>query len=460
MIASNTITAPNYTQIPNAVLDHWSLQLSHKSYILLLIFCRRIFGYSSQRDSLSVQLSYKDLERLSGFSRKTLTEATVELEKHNLIKVNRSLDTDGSPNPNLYSLIVQKETTQGLEPVYLPQHTQVPNCVLDTWISVLKKTEIMVYLCLIRHTIGYHKTQDLMSYDQLSKKTGLTVNSVQRVIASLCAMGLVKKTNTFHKSGDYNPNTYEIVFKVAPSKDAPKRGLHRKNYPRGVGEKMGKPVGEKLGIPNQGYKDINKTPTKEKITKENNTPKPPHSEIAQPEAKQEVLFSFSNQDQKKSSEMPFKKPAQNVHFHPELDGLNLTYHQQLEFASYSPEQISQALAVLKEAPSVRSAYHFLKAALEKGWKLDSPEERVKNNAAYARKICFEHQDVLAGLDIQLYLGPTYCELTYLKSVTPQDNTITLDDPKFKEKIDAKIDKYTEVYRKITKKRALEQQKCL
>jgi hypothetical protein len=48
---SSGIPAPNYTQIPNVVLDYWPNVLNFLEFRILLFVCRSMFGWPCQEPS-------------------------------------------------------------------------------------------------------------------------------------------------------------------------------------------------------------------------------------------------------------------------------------------------------------------------------------------------------------------------------------------------------------------------
>lgn len=94
---------PNYTQQPNLVVDYWIKKLSASAGIVLVIFCRKIFGWHKTSDSISIN----QLCKTSGFSKNTILKAISQLEEHGLI-VKYHHKSEYGWQPNSYSLALEK----------------------------------------------------------------------------------------------------------------------------------------------------------------------------------------------------------------------------------------------------------------------------------------------------------------------------------------------------------------
>jgi phage replication O-like protein O len=73
--------APNYTQIPNSLLDHWLPHLSDAETKVLLVIMRKTFGWHKVRDRISLS----QLEKLTGKKKQAILKASKRLEKIGLI---------------------------------------------------------------------------------------------------------------------------------------------------------------------------------------------------------------------------------------------------------------------------------------------------------------------------------------------------------------------------------------
>lgn len=102
-MATPLIQAPNYTQIPNVVFDHWMAILSPGAFKVLICMCRKIFGWHKTSDTISKN----QIMKVTGMSKNTVQSAIEELEKHYLIRKFQNKNDYGH-QPNTYCLNVDK----------------------------------------------------------------------------------------------------------------------------------------------------------------------------------------------------------------------------------------------------------------------------------------------------------------------------------------------------------------
>ena len=104
-ILSKKIDAPNYTQIPNLIFDYWLPKLRPNAIVVLMILCRKTFGWHKTTKTISKHQMCK----LSGMSKNTIQAAIEELENCGLITKYQTR-TEFGFQPNTYSLSVHKPT--------------------------------------------------------------------------------------------------------------------------------------------------------------------------------------------------------------------------------------------------------------------------------------------------------------------------------------------------------------
>jgi phage replication O-like protein O len=75
------ITAPNYTQTPNDLFDHWLPLLKESELKVLLVIMRKTFGWHKVRDRISI----RQLATLTGLAQETVIIATKSLQKKGVI---------------------------------------------------------------------------------------------------------------------------------------------------------------------------------------------------------------------------------------------------------------------------------------------------------------------------------------------------------------------------------------
>lgn len=82
----NNLEAPNYTQIPNVVFDHWMPILSPITFKVFLLICRKTFGWHKGSDRVSLN----QLMEMTGLSKPTILKGIEELERAGLIEVKKN----------------------------------------------------------------------------------------------------------------------------------------------------------------------------------------------------------------------------------------------------------------------------------------------------------------------------------------------------------------------------------
>lgn len=108
-----------------------------------------------------------------------------------------------------------------------PNYCQVPNVLLDEWISKLGNAEFKILMYMCRKTFGWHKIKDRISLSQMTKATGLTRSNIISAIRSLCKLGLLMKMKigkvgqeqTYYEIiiHDNSNNSYQSYKKTPPS---------------------------------------------------------------------------------------------------------------------------------------------------------------------------------------------------------------------------------------------------
>ena len=106
---SNAIPAPNYTQIPNVVLEYWANRLRENELRVLLLICRLTFGWHRS----SVEMSLKEMERSLGRSLTVIKRALIGLENFGLIERDRQQEANGDYRKTRYKLKIQVDAGGG-----------------------------------------------------------------------------------------------------------------------------------------------------------------------------------------------------------------------------------------------------------------------------------------------------------------------------------------------------------
>ena len=119
----------------------------------------------------------------------------------------------------------------------IPHFTQIPDLILDSWMSELSGAEFKVLMYVARRTYGFRRESDEISIDQMADGivtrdgrrldggTGLSRNTVAKTVADLVSKGvLIRKTRTDDRGGNL-PSTFSINFssdfgtKLSPAKE-------------------------------------------------------------------------------------------------------------------------------------------------------------------------------------------------------------------------------------------------
>ena len=129
------IAPPNYTQIPNAVLDRMH-EMSEVCLRVVMAVCRQTFGWQKQRDRLSLT----QLQRLTGLSRQGVLNGIAEAEDSQVLQ--KTPISDNSNAGFYYSIRVVNTVDQSTQWTTSSQHSrpQVVNTV-DTQNKDLNKSK-------------------------------------------------------------------------------------------------------------------------------------------------------------------------------------------------------------------------------------------------------------------------------------------------------------------------------
>lgn len=104
---------------------------------------------------------------------------------------------------------------------HIPHYTPIPDEILDKLLDVLTGGQLKVLLYIARHTLGYKKSTDQLSAQQIAEGvvrrdgtrvdygTGLKVRQVRNIVAQLEAFKLIEVTRNQGKDG-WERNTYSL----------------------------------------------------------------------------------------------------------------------------------------------------------------------------------------------------------------------------------------------------------
>ena len=91
---------------------------------------------------------------------------------------------------------------------FIPNFTQYPNEILDSWMPFLTGNQTKIINVFVRQIYGYHKKQDQISIRQISQRTGITPSNVFKDIKILIKIGCLKIIKQGNKT---DPHTYQII---------------------------------------------------------------------------------------------------------------------------------------------------------------------------------------------------------------------------------------------------------
>ena len=60
----------------------------------------------------------------------------------------------------------------------VPNHTQIPNAIIDDLMSKLSHAQAKVLIAICRKTLGWHKQSDYISISQIMKLTSVSNKTV------------------------------------------------------------------------------------------------------------------------------------------------------------------------------------------------------------------------------------------------------------------------------------------
>jgi phage replication O-like protein O len=98
------IIAPNYTQIPNVIFDYWMHELTHTEFKVLMVICRKTFGWHKDEDPISKT----QIVKLTGASKRAVDNAIENLKKNNLIEIIKTKTSFGDSDANRYKILVNE----------------------------------------------------------------------------------------------------------------------------------------------------------------------------------------------------------------------------------------------------------------------------------------------------------------------------------------------------------------
>ena len=110
--------------------------------------------------------------------------------------------------------------------MYYRNTTQIPNFILDKWLILLNRSEILLLLIIIRQTIGWfnsytgkRKEMDRITQSQFVLKTGLTSRMVSKSLNSLLEKKLIAVYDKNHvelQTAIERKGKYILLYSLKP----------------------------------------------------------------------------------------------------------------------------------------------------------------------------------------------------------------------------------------------------
>lgn len=200
------IIVPNYTQVPNVVIDDLAAKLSDSAFKIYVVLIRKTKGWEQKRDAIAIS----QFCELTGKSKPTVIKALDELINLGLIKktkftkygneyeLNLSFSHDGVfiKFTSKKSLLVKKFYIKGKEILLLKvkkfdtQQTLSTNTIKDTNINRVKKAEVKKFDPInIQLPLNTDK-QDWIDFVAMRK-------SIKKPLSELATKKILKKLDSF-----------------------------------------------------------------------------------------------------------------------------------------------------------------------------------------------------------------------------------------------------------------------
>ena len=96
----------------------------------------------------------------------------------------------------------------------VPNHTQIPNIIIDQHMSELSHAQFKVLMAICRKTIGWHKQSDYISISQIVELTGVSNKTVVGAIKQLEKKGFIVTQKAKHATTLITIN-YEVTSVVS-----------------------------------------------------------------------------------------------------------------------------------------------------------------------------------------------------------------------------------------------------
>lgn len=132
-----------YTPIPNIFFDEWMNIMDAITFKILMAICRKILGYKKHRETRSDYISISQIEKITGLPQRTILRKLPELEKINLIKINKQMGRTNHIFLNITPDTVSDVDVSEVTPCQMTPDTEgsgTPDTVSDTKENKIKET--------------------------------------------------------------------------------------------------------------------------------------------------------------------------------------------------------------------------------------------------------------------------------------------------------------------------------
>lgn len=262
------IIVPNYTQVPNVVIDDLAAKLSDSAFKIYVVLIRKTKGWEQKRDAIAIS----QFCELTGKSKPTVIKALDELINLGLIKktkftkygneyeLNLSFSHDGFfvKFTSKKSLLVKKFYIKGKEILLLKvkkfdtQQTLSTNTIKDTNINRVKKSEVKKFDPLkvsIPKRVDYKIWCDFVEMRKQIKKP-LTERATSLIINKLIDFGVNGNASLEQSIASGWSSVFPVKqnngYQTAAQQTAQEHDKWRMAEQRAFGEKDVSPVNQVL----------------------------------------------------------------------------------------------------------------------------------------------------------------------------------------------------------------------
>lgn len=261
-----------------------------------------------------------------------------------------------------------------------PNSTQIPDIILDFWLSELSGAELKVVLYIARRTYGFGKESDNISLTQictgikkrdgtvLDTGTGLSRSSVARAIKTLEDRDIIlRKVNVSEASNEHEESTYSLNLNWQPNPGSGRGGQNNEGRRGGEEEKGVVPKSNHLVSKREGRWSQNRT-----------TPGP--------RMKPEVVPKSNPQQTEQETVQETAAEKGSAVLVEKLVACGLNRREALRFAEEKPEECRRQLDYIRYR--IQTGYPFrsgpgafLRRAIEAGFSAPSGYEKSKRDEA-------------------------------------------------------------------------------